>query len=61
LLAYTDEETHEQILNAQLWHTRIRHSPSLVEGELNRAICEALMELGAPLWPSSPKKGVRVT
>jgi hypothetical protein len=53
MLAYTDQDTPEQILEPRLWHTRIGHalgdrSPSLVEGELNRAICEALMELGAP-------------
>ena len=48
MLAYADEQTHDQILRPRLRHTPIGHAPSLVEGELNRAICEALMELGAP-------------
>jgi hypothetical protein len=53
MLAYSHQETHEQTLKPRLRHAPIGHapgghSPSLVEGELNRAICEALMELGAP-------------
>ena len=42
------EEAQAQILKPHLGHTLSRHVTSLVEGELNRAICEALIELGAP-------------
>lgn len=53
MLAYSDERTYDRLLKPRLWHTPVGqapggHAPSLVEGELNRAICEALMELGAP-------------
>lgn len=53
MLAYPDQETHDKIPKPRLRHTPTGHapgghSPGLVEGELNRAICEALMELGAP-------------
>lgn len=54
MLAYTeDREIHEQILEQRLRHARTGHAlgghtASLVEDELNRAVCEALMELGAP-------------
>jgi hypothetical protein len=49
MLAYTEGwEINEQILKQRLRHALGGHTPSLVEDELNRAICEALMELGAP-------------
>jgi hypothetical protein len=52
ILAYADEQTHDRVLKRRLWHARTGHAcdghtPSLVDGELNRAICEALMQLGA--------------
>jgi hypothetical protein len=53
IFADADEQTHDRILKRRRWHARTGHAcgghtPSLVDGELNRAICEALMELGAP-------------
>jgi hypothetical protein len=52
ILSYADEQTHDRIPKRRRWHARTGHArgghpPSLVDGELNRAICEALMELGA--------------
>ena len=54
MLAYTeDREIHKHTLkqrlrNARFGHALGGHTPSLIEDELNQAICEALMELGAP-------------
>jgi hypothetical protein len=52
ILSYAEEQTHDRVLERRLRHARTRHvsgghPPSLVDGELNRAICEALMQLGA--------------